>query len=77
MVKYRVVINRDRCVDCGISVGRCPTHARSLARVLGQNRKQTPGERPSSRVFSEDLYDYVKKLVEACPEKALIIEKIE
>jgi ferredoxin len=28
-------------------------------------------------VFSEDLYDYVKKLVEACPEKALIIEKIK
>jgi ferredoxin len=28
-------------------------------------------------VFSEDLYDYVKKLVDACPEKALIIEKLE
>jgi ferredoxin len=77
MVKYRVVINRDRCVDCGISVGRCPAHARLLARVLGQNCKQTSGERPSMGVFSEDLYYYVKKLVEACPEKALIIEKIE
>lgn len=77
MVKYRVVINRDRCVDCGISVGRCPTHARLLARVLGRNRKKTSDERPSMGVFSEDLYDYVKKLVEACPEKALIIEKIK
>ncbi len=77
MVKYRVVINRDRCVGCGMSVGRCPTHARLLARVLERNCKKTSDERPSMGVFSEDVYDYVKKLVEACPEKALIIEKIE
>ena len=77
MVKYRVIINRDRCVDCGISVGRCPTHARVLARVLEQDRKQTSEERPSMGVFSEDLYDYVKKAIDACPERALIIEKIE
>lgn len=77
MVKYRVVINRDRCIDCGISVGRCPMHARSLARVLGHDRKQTSDERPSMGVFSEDLYEYVRKLVEGCPEKALIIERVE
>jgi len=45
--------------------------------VLRLNCKQTSGERPAIGIFSEDLYDYVKKLVEACPEKALIIEKIE
>ena len=77
MVAYRVVIDRDRCVDCGISIGQCPAHTRSLARVLRLNCKQTSGERPAIGIFSEDLYDYVKKLVEACPEKALLIEKIE
>jgi ferredoxin len=28
-------------------------------------------------VFSEDIYDRVKQLAEACPAKAIVIEKIE
>jgi hypothetical protein len=28
-------------------------------------------------VFAENIYNYVKQLVESCPEKALIIERIE
>jgi ferredoxin len=28
-------------------------------------------------VFSEDIYERVKQLAEACPVKAIIIEKIE
>ncbi len=77
MTKYRLVINRDRCVDCGISIGRCPIHARLLAQILEQNCRQTSRDRPCMGAFSEDLHDSVKKLVESCPEKALIIEKIE
>jgi ferredoxin len=72
MAKYRVVINRDRCIDCGISTGRCPTHARTLSQLLSQNR-----EGVFLGVFSEDIYDRVKQLVGACPAKAITIEKIE
>jgi ferredoxin len=31
----------------------------------------------SEGVFSEDIYERVKKLAEACPVKAIIIKKIE
>lgn len=76
MTKYRVIVDRDRCVDCGISIGRCPIHAQLLARELKPNSNQPPEEYPTMGVFSENL-NYVKKLVERCPEKALLIEKIE
>jgi ferredoxin len=72
MMKFRVVINRDRCIDCGISTGQCPTYAKTLSQLLSQNRKDM-----SVGVFSEDIYESVKKLIEACPVKAIIIEKIE
>ena len=72
MMKYRVIINRDRCIDCGISTGQCPTHAKTLSQLLSANRKDM-----SVGVFSEDIYERVKKLAEACPVKAIIIEKME
>jgi Fe-S-cluster-containing dehydrogenase component len=77
IVKYRVVIDKNRCVGCGISTGRCPVHARLLARVLETNVQKTCGERQIMGVFAENIYNYVKQLVESCPEKALIIERIE
>ena len=72
MAKYRLVINKDRCTDCGISAGRCPTHARLLARILTDNNEKKSGKRILMGVFSEKDYDHVKKLAEACPEKATI-----
>jgi ferredoxin len=72
MMKYRVIINRYRCIDCGISTGQCPTHAKTLSQLLSQNRKDI-----SVGVFSEDIYERVKKLAEVCPVKAIIIEKID
>lgn len=77
MVKYQVVVDKNRCVDCGMSIGRCPLHAQLLARVLEQNAKQPPEkECMVMGVFSENL-EYVKALVERCPEKALFIKQIE
>lgn len=72
MVKYRVTINRDLCIDCGIATGHCPTHAKELSRLLKKDQ-----ESQSMGVFLKPLYDHVKQLVDACPTKALIIEKIE
>jgi ferredoxin len=72
MTKYRLIINRTRCIDCGVSTGQCPTHAKTLSLLLNQNRKGT-----RIGVFSEDKYDDVKQLAKACPVKAIIIEKIE
>jgi Fe-S-cluster-containing dehydrogenase component len=76
MARYRVIINKDRCIDCGISIGRCPIHAQLLARELKQNSNKSSKECSIMGVFSDNL-DYVKNLVERCPEKALVIQKIE
>jgi ferredoxin len=72
MIKYKVIFNRDRCIGCGISTGQCPTQAKTLSQLLSQNRE---GE--SIGVFSEEIYDQVKQLVEACPGKAIRIKKIK
>jgi ferredoxin len=30
MTKYRLIIKRTRCIDCGVSTGQCPTHAKAI-----------------------------------------------
>jgi ferredoxin len=71
MAEYRVIVHRDRCIGCGASVGRCPTHIRQLLQLL------TPDQEDKSLgFFSEELYDGVRTLVELCPSKAIMIEKI-
>jgi len=76
MAKYRIIVNRDRCIDCGISIGRCPLHAQLLACELKRSPNHFSEECPIMGVFSDNL-EYIKSLVERCPEKALIIEEIE
>lgn len=76
MTKYRVIVDKDRCIDCGISIGRCPVHAQLLAAELKPNSNQCRGESRTLGVCAENL-SYIKELVDRCPEKALIIEKIE
>jgi ferredoxin len=72
MPKYRLVINKTRCLECGVSTGQCPTHAKTLSQLMNWDRKGA-----CTSVFSEDKYDLVKQLAKGCPVKAIIIEKIE
>ena len=73
MGKYRVTISKELCIGCGISIGQCPTHARTLSKILGCS-----GDQDVSRgTFSEAVYPRIKELAESCPVKAIIIEKIE
>ena len=76
MVKYRVFINRDLCIGCGVETGRCPTHARTLARILANNRVNKSKD-VFMAVIPEDLYHTVKQVSENCLVKAIIVEKIE
>jgi len=68
MKKYRVVIDPERCVDCGISVGRCPTHAKLLVKVLKPDFRKLRHGLKSMGTFDETLYSYILKLVISCPE---------
>jgi ferredoxin len=76
MVKYRVSINKNLCVNCGTETGRCPTHARVLAKILADERVKTTGDTIEA-VFPEDLYPSVKAVAECCPVKAIVIEQIK
>jgi ferredoxin len=73
MVKYRVTISKELCIDCGISIGRCPTHAKSLSKIVACSGDLEV----LSGTFSEDFYPRIKELAESCPVKAIIIEKID
>ena len=77
MKKYRVVIDPERCIDCGISVGRCPTHAKLLVKVLKPDFSKLKHGLKSMGTFDETLYSYIEKLVNSCPEQALFIKKID
>jgi hypothetical protein len=48
-----------------------PTHVWLLSQLLVKDR-----EGKSMGFFSEDMYDRVKTLLEVCPEKTIMIEKI-
>ena len=76
MIKYRLSINRELCIDCGLATGRCPPHARVLALIFAKNLEQTC-ENEVGIIFPETLFPRVKKAAEGCPENAIIIEKIE
>jgi len=75
MGKYRVFIDRDRCIDCGMDAGRCPTHAHVLAQLLSDKRVEKL-ENPNIAIIPEDLYSKVKLAIEGCPVGAIIIEQI-
>jgi ferredoxin len=76
MNRYRVFIDKDRCIDCGIDAGRCPTHAHVLAQLLSDKRVER-SEETNTSIIPEDLYLRVKRAAEGCPVKAIIIEKID
>jgi ferredoxin len=70
------MIDRDICVNCGIETGRCPTHARELAKILANERVEITEDKIEA-IFPEDLYNSVKEAAECCPVKAIIIQQIK
>ena len=76
MKKYRLTINREACIDCGLATGRCPPHARVIALVLAKSLNNTY-ENDVGIIFPETLLPQVTKAVEGCPVNALLIEPIE
>ena len=76
MTKYRVFIDKDLCIDCGIDAGRCPTHAHVLTQLLSDKRVER-SEDMNTSIIPEDLYPSVKRAAEGCPTKAIIVKKID
>lgn len=68
MAKYQITINRDLCISCACASGRCPTHARTLSRLMNKH---------SSNGTIDDTYiEDVQQAVKLCPRGAIKIERV-
>lgn len=81
MVKYRITIDRNLCIACGIAPSICP-QVFALGDDNGKNRvidtyNEKTTEEESIGVVSEELYDCAKQGTDACPVQAISLKKID
>lgn len=81
MARYRVTVDRDLCIQCGIAPNMCP-QVFILAEDSGKNRvveaySETISDEVSVGVVPGDLQDCVEQAAEACPAQAITVEKID
>ena len=76
MSKYKVIVDRDTCIGCGLAPATC---SEVFVMVGGKNavaekyRKEDLGV----GVIPEEVYECAKNAAESCPVDAIKIEKIE
>ena len=68
MAKYDITINRDLCISCACSSGRCPTHARTLSRLLNTHS--------SNGTIDERYVKEAQKAADSCPKGAIKISQV-
>lgn len=79
MAKYRVIIDRDMCIACGISPSTC-SQVFVLGKDNGKNRvldkyAENTTDSTSAGIVPEDLFECVKMAADSCPVQAITIEK--
>jgi len=79
VAKYKVTVDRQTCIACGVAPSLCP-EVFMLGQDTGKNMitqkysvKTT--EDVSTGVIPEDLYECVKQAADACPVGAIKIEE--
>ncbi len=81
MAKYRVVVDRQTCIGCGVAPAVC-SDVFILDENTGKNMVvekyavETTNE-VSIGIVPEELYECVKKAAEACPVGAIKIEEVK
>ena len=79
-MKYKVTVDRNTCIACGVAPNLCPQ-----VFVFGEDNGKTRivdeySEKISESIsighVSEELYDCVKKVAEACPVQAITVGEI-
>jgi ferredoxin len=81
VAKYRVIVDRSKCIACGAAPAACP-EVFELGSDNGKNRvidKYSVELTPelSVGVIPEELYDCARAGAEACPVDAIRVERIE
>ena len=79
MTKYKVTVNRDLCIGCGIAPDLCPQvfvlgDDNGMSRVIDAYSKELSAEE-SVGLIPETLRDCVEQAVEACPAQAITLEE--
>ncbi|MEM1620277.1 MAG: ferredoxin [Fervidicoccaceae archaeon] len=77
--KYRVIVERERCISCGVAPAVCP-QVFELGRDTGKNKvvdtfSVDTTETISVGEISAELYDCAKRAAELCPVGAITIER--
>jgi ferredoxin len=81
MMKYKIVVDRDSCIACGVAPSLCP-QVFVLGEDNGKNRavekysKALSGEKSVGEIPKE-LYDCAKEAVNSCPVQAISIEEVQ
>lgn len=81
MAKYRVVVDREKCISCGAAPATCPELYElgldnGKTKIVDKYSVQTD-ERVSIGIIPEELYECAKAGADVCPVNAIRIEKIE
>uniref|UniRef100_A0A7C3SLB9 Ferredoxin n=1 Tax=Thermofilum pendens TaxID=2269 RepID=A0A7C3SLB9_THEPE len=81
MAKYRVVVDRGKCISCGAAPAACP-EVFELGSDNGRNRvvekySVRTDESVSVGEVPEELYECAKSGAEVCPVGAITVERVE
>lgn len=81
MAKYKVIVDREACVSCGVAQALCPD-VFVLAEDNNKNKvvdkyEVEGDEKISVGIIPEELYECAKSAADSCPPQAIRIEKIE
>ncbi len=80
MSKYRITVDREICISCGIAPSTC-----SLVFLLGEDNgknrvsetySENTSDAKSVGIVTDDLYDCVMQAADACPVQAIKIEEV-
>lgn len=81
MAKYKVTVDRQTCIACGVAPSLCP-EVFVLGQDTGRNMvtqkySTATTEEVSTGIIPEELYECVKQAADACPVGAIKIEEIK
>ena len=81
MVKYRVVVDRVKCIGCGAAPSACP-EVFELGSDTGKNRivdkySVKTDENISIGEIPEELHDCAERGASVCPVSAIRVERID
>lgn len=80
MAKYKVAVNKETCIACGVCYSLCPQvfeAGEGGKSVIVAQYRTSDDPSKSEGVIEEDLYDCVETARTSCPTASITVEKTE